>query len=51
LPSQEVLRLSRELAIRTLQIELEYIYAALEEETADIVGNDMDGGWVGGWVG
>eukprot|EP00983_Pelagomonas_calceolata_P024371 766651-Pelagomonas_calceolata.AAC.2 len=40
---EEVLRLSRELALRTLQLEMEYAYRALEEEAMDIVGFDVNG--------
>mmetsp|Transcript_3050 Transcript_3050/g.8024 ORF Transcript_3050/g.8024 Transcript_3050/m.8024 type:complete len:678 (-) Transcript_3050:373-2406(-) len=39
---EEVLRLSRELALRTLQLEMEYAYRALEEEAMDIVGFDVN---------
>ncbi|GFH21465.1 uncharacterized protein HaLaN_18775, partial [Haematococcus lacustris] len=38
----EVLRLSRALAIRTLQIELEYTFSALEDEAVDILGSDVN---------
>ncbi|KAF5837598.1 hypothetical protein DUNSADRAFT_4169 [Dunaliella salina] len=40
---EEVLRLSRELALRTLQLEMEYAYRALEDEAIDIVGYDVNG--------
>lgn len=40
---QEVLRLSRELALRTLQLEMEYAYRALEDEALDVVGFDANG--------
>jgi len=43
LRAQEVLRLSRELALRTLQLEMEYAYRALEDEAMDIVGFDVNG--------
>lgn len=41
--TQEVLRLSRELALRTLQLEMEYAYRALEDEALDIAGFDVKG--------
>lgn len=40
---QEVLRFSRALAVRTLQLEMEYAGRALEDEAIDIVGSDVDG--------
>jgi len=38
---EEVLRLSRALAVRTLQLEMEYAGRALEEEALDVVGSDV----------
>lgn len=40
---QEVLRLSRELSLRTLQLEMEYAYRALEEEALDVMGFAVNG--------
>lgn len=42
---QEVLSLSRALAVRTLQLEMEYAARALEDEVCDILGSDVDGEW------
>jgi hypothetical protein len=41
--TQEVLRLSRELALRTLQLEMEYAYRALEDEALDVMGFAVNG--------
>lgn len=43
MPEQEVLALSRQLAVKTLQLEMEYAFAALEDEALDIVGYDVEG--------
>lgn len=50
LMDEEVLRLSRLLAARTLQLEMEYIYRSLEEEALDIAGSDMGGGCMCAWL-
>jgi len=51
----EVITLSRLLAVRTLQLEMEYVYKSLEDEALDIAAEELLGkgeGWglgVGGW--
>lgn len=40
------------LQVRTLQLEMEYIYGALEDEARDVVGDSKVGWWAGqGWTG
>lgn len=40
----DVLQLSRLLAVRTLQLEMEYVYRSLEDEALDASGYDLGGG-------
>jgi hypothetical protein len=37
----EVIAISRLLAVRTLQLEMEYIYASLEEEAIDVSADEL----------
>jgi len=40
------------LQVRTLQLEMEYIYGALEDEARDVVGDSKVVWWAGqGWTG
>jgi hypothetical protein len=37
----EVVTISRQLAVRTLQLEMEYIFSALEEEALDASADEL----------
>lgn len=42
----QVLVLSRTLAVKTLQLEMEYIFAALEDEAVDVAQGTKDAGFL-----
>ena len=46
LAASQVLILSRTLAVKTLQLELEYIFAALEDEALDVAQGTKDAGFL-----
>jgi len=45
-PRAQVGGLSRALAVRTLQLEMEYVYSYLEEEALDIAQGSQAAGWL-----
>ena len=46
LAAMQVLVLSRTLAVKTLQLELGYIFAALEDEALDVAQGTKDAGFL-----
>eukprot|EP00879_Flechtneria_rotunda_P008574 GHRR01008984.1.p1 GENE.GHRR01008984.1~~GHRR01008984.1.p1 ORF type:complete len:466 (+),score=187.81 GHRR01008984.1:140-1537(+) len=46
----EVIAISRLLAVRTLQLEMEYIYSSLEEEALDVSADELRNSAKGDWI-
>ena len=44
--AEQVTTLSKELAVKTLQLEMEYIFAALEDEAMDVAQDTEQAGFL-----